>query len=161
MRVHPSKLEKIVNWPRPKTGKEISSFLGTVNWPKKHMARIAWVTAPLDAHRKAKALVWNEDLEKAFVLTKQLAFLSVNLLAMDSTKEMLIGTDASSVGLGFWQGQVKDKHRTIPTANLLPHMIEIVQFGSVALNNALKHSSATKKELSYPVHIALVVGFRG
>ncbi len=66
MRVHPSKMEKIVNWSRPKTEKEIFSFLGTVNWPRKHMARIAWVAAPLDAHRKAKALVWNGDLEKAF-----------------------------------------------------------------------------------------------
>ncbi len=30
----------------------------------------------------------------------------------------------------------------------MPHQIEIVEFGSIAFNNALRHASNTKKELS-------------
>jgi hypothetical protein len=121
MQVHPSKIEKIKNWRRPQSGKDISSFLGTVNWPRKHMPRIAWVTAPLDALRNQKKIEWNGSLETSFQLIKELANLSANLVTYDESKEVLIGTDASAVGLGYWQGQAKDKFRNVKSSILMPH----------------------------------------
>ena len=96
-------------------------------------------------------------METSFQLIKELANLSANLVTFDESKEVLIGTDASAVGLGYWQGQVKDKFKSVKSSILMPHQIEIVEFGSIAFNNALRHASATKKELSavdgtYSIH---------
>jgi hypothetical protein len=41
MKIHPSKVAAIADWDRPTNGKEVRSFMGTANWPRKLVKDIA------------------------------------------------------------------------------------------------------------------------
>ena len=146
---HPSKIKAIVNWSPPKTGKQVSSFLGAAGWNRDHMPGYAWASKPLDEMRTSRKVVWTPKLQASFDKIKALMIKSVSLVAEDPTKEVLLGTDASNLGLGFWRGQAKDQFRNIPSKDLQMNQIEIVQYGSVALPpNSLRHASVTKREVA-------------
>ena len=146
--MHDSKIEAILKWSIPKTGEEISRFLGTVNFNRKHLDKFSWISAPLDRLRKTKQVQWNEELDKAFKNIKELVRKNMTLVVQDPTKQVLVGTDASLEGLGFWRGQVRDESKHIPSKDLKMIDIEIVEYGSIALSKVLKTGSVTKREIA-------------
>jgi hypothetical protein len=122
----------IANWGIPKTGKEIKRFMATANYNRDFMKDFATIGAPLDKLREERKIKWSPALDNSFQAVKKLIMGSAVLVAEDSTKEVLIGTDASKEGVGFWRGQVKDEFRHIPSNELQMHQIEIIQYGSTA-----------------------------
>jgi hypothetical protein len=149
IKIHPSKVKAIVDWERPTTGKEVRSFMGTANWPRKLVKDIAIIGAPLDRLRMAHKVEWNDVLEKSFNGVKKAIVEAVTAVTEREGATVLVGTDASIEGLGFWRGQAKAKFEDIPPEELTEDQIEIIEFGSkaIALDEPLRHAGATTREL--------------
>lgn len=71
LHMEPEKVALVANWPQPKTVKELQSFLGFVNFYRHFIRGLADLTAPLDAHRTKKHLVWDDTMERAFCSIKE------------------------------------------------------------------------------------------
>ena len=65
-------VEKIVNWPTPKSVKQLSSFLGVVGYYRSFIPKFASLTHEMNAQKKKKELEWSDDLQAKFEHLKQL-----------------------------------------------------------------------------------------
>ena len=65
-------VEKILEWPTPKTVKELSSFLGVVGYYRSFIPKFASLTHEMNAQKKKKDLEWNDDLQAKFEHLKKL-----------------------------------------------------------------------------------------
>jgi transposase InsO family protein len=144
IKVHPSKTKAILDWPPPKNGQEIKRFMATANYNRNSIKDFSIIGAPLDALRESKSVSWNESLEASFNGIKQAMVKAATLVSEDPNKTVLIGTDASKLGYGFWRGQVKDEYQHIPESELNMSQIEIIQYGSIATKSP--HAGVTLRE---------------
>ena len=63
---------KILDWPTPKTVKELSSFLGVVGYYRSFIPKFASLTHEMNAQKKKKELEWTEEMQVKFEHLKQL-----------------------------------------------------------------------------------------
>jgi hypothetical protein len=101
VRTDPAKVEKVANFPRPTTIKEVESFLGLCNYLASHIRYFAEISSPLQSlkHKKGK-LNWSDECESSFRTLKQ-AILSAPLLSYpDMNGNFVIMCDASTTGIG-------------------------------------------------------------
>ena len=149
-RIHKSKVEAILNWPRPQTGSDIKSFMGTINWPRSHLPHVAIVGAPLDQLRESSKFSWNETLETSFVGLKNLVAKSTSLIVENPLYPVLLGTDASNKGLGFWRGQCKPEFASQDPITLTQDQVDIIEYGSIAIRDGslLYRAGITMRELA-------------
>ena len=54
LKIDPSKVEVIVNWPKPNTATEVRSFLGVAQYWRKFIANFSLIAAPLHALKSLK-----------------------------------------------------------------------------------------------------------
>ena len=54
LKIDPSKVEVIVNWPKPKTATEVRSFLGAAQYWRKFIANFSLIATPLHALTSVK-----------------------------------------------------------------------------------------------------------
>ncbi|CAL9692012.1 unnamed protein product [Knipowitschia caucasica] len=97
------KVEAIRGCPRPRTKKEVRSFLGLAGWYRRFVPQFATIAAPLTAltmKDQRNPVVWNEDCETAFQALKSCLCSSPVLRSPDFEQRFLVQTDASAVGLG-------------------------------------------------------------
>ena len=104
-RITPKKgsIDKIINMPKPKSKKQVRSFLGAVNYYRKFIPDCARIMQPLtDLTRKdAKAIItWNNELETAFNELKNALASKPILKLPDVEKEFVVRTDASDKAVG-------------------------------------------------------------
>ena len=108
-RVRPNdkKIESVKNFPRPKSSKEVKSFLGLVNFYRRHLPNFAAVVRSLTAltrqNKDTKSPVtfeWSKDCEAAFVKAKELLVTAPLLRPPNLVKEFFLWTDASGLGFG-------------------------------------------------------------
>ena len=71
----------------------------------------------------------------------------VKLTVEDDARPVLIGTDASLEGMGFWRGQAKAEFTHLPPEDLTQDQIEILQYASKAFNPAAKKASAAQRDI--------------
>lgn len=103
----PKKIEAIIRLQRPKTVKQLKSFLGMVNFYRDTWAKRSHILAPLSdliselgAKNKHKRLTWKAIHEQAFQEAKRAISREVMLTYPDFTKKFIIHTDASDFQLG-------------------------------------------------------------
>ena len=76
----PAKVSAILNWPVPKSVKEVQSFLGFANFYRKCILHYSALTTPLTTlTRKAVKFTWSEKAGAAF-RELQAAFTSAPIL---------------------------------------------------------------------------------
>ena len=114
IRMDPQKIEAIVNWQKPMTGKAIQRFMGAANFNREFSHKFAEISAPLEGCKNEKTIVWNEEREKAFENLKKLFQENILLTHVDWKKQMFLTTDASQIGIGAWLGQINDKGELVP-----------------------------------------------
>lgn len=69
----PEKIESIINWPTPKTMKQVRGFLGLTGWYRRFISNFADITHPISAMLcKKKKFEWTDDAETAFKRIKEL-----------------------------------------------------------------------------------------
>jgi hypothetical protein len=62
-----TKLKGILDWPAPKTVKEVRSFLGFGNFYRRFVKRFSHLAHPLnDLLKKDKKFVWSEECQDSF-----------------------------------------------------------------------------------------------
>jgi len=132
----PKKIEAIVNWPRPTTGKGIQRFMGAANFHREFTHEFARIAAPLDECRNMKNIEWTEDRIAAFEELKTVFQRNILLQHVDWEKKMYLTTDASLFGIGAWIGQLNQDGDLVP-----------IICASKKLNATQQKWPATKREL--------------
>jgi hypothetical protein len=63
----PAKLKGILDWPAPKTAKEVQSFLGFGNFYRRFVKGLSHLAHPLNyLLKKDKKFVWSEECQESF-----------------------------------------------------------------------------------------------
>ena len=95
-------VQKILEAPRPKTKKQLRSFLGLVGFYRQFIPNFAALAVPLtDLTRKGQPneLVWEQPQENAFNALRKSVTNPLILRLPDLEKEFILLTDASNDGL--------------------------------------------------------------
>ncbi|KAM3548776.1 hypothetical protein ARSEF4850_009223 [Beauveria asiatica] len=113
----PDKVRAIREWEAPETVKGVRSFLGFANFYREFLPNFASVSEPLTRlTRKYTPFTWGAEQDAAFEQLK-LLFLSEPCLALwDPTKDALVETDCSGIGLGGCLSQPDDAGILRPVA---------------------------------------------
>ena len=132
----PAKVEAIKQAPAPTNMTELKSFLGLLNFYRKHLPSASTVLAPL--YRLLKKDVtwqWNDSEEEAFNKAKELLQADSLLVHYDPDKPIIVSCDASPYGVG---GVISHK---MPDNSEKP-----IAFTSRTMSDAEKRYSQLDKE---------------
>ena len=104
------KVEAIKNYPRPRNAKQVKRFLGMASYYRKFIKDYGSIAEPINRLlKKETRFNWSDECKESF---KKLIFCLTNppvLIYPDFTKEFILETDASTIGLGAVLAQ-KDKN---------------------------------------------------
>jgi hypothetical protein len=96
-----SKIEAVVEWPKPSTVTNVLSFLGLAGYYRRFIKGFSTIAAPL--HRltsKAVSWVWGKGEQTAFDTLKQAMVTAPILAAPDWERPFTVTTDASDFAIG-------------------------------------------------------------
>lgn len=101
IRMDPSKVNAVMNWPVPSDRKQLQRFLGFANFYRRFIRNYSSVAAPLHALTSLfSKFQWNQQADEAFRDLKQ-RFASAPILTLPDPKlQFIVEVDASSVGVG-------------------------------------------------------------
>lgn len=105
-----TKVQPILEYPIPKTPKDVRRFVGMVSFYKQFIDHFSDLTAPItDLLKKSKGkIVWTKDADEAFLRIKS-ELISPNVLANpDFNLPFTIESDASNVAVGAVLTQNQD-----------------------------------------------------
>ena len=132
-----NKVAEIVEWPQPITYKSLHSFNCLAGWFREFVPNFASIMEPLTSVQLKKGkIVWDEHMERAFKLIKDVFSQDLMLAYPDYTRKMDLFVDASLVGMGACLVQKDDKG-----------VFKIITAISRAFRGAERNYSATKREL--------------
>ena len=114
------------HWEKPKTVSELRAYLGFCNYWSGYIKMYAEYAAPMRAMLKGnqeetkrgskKALVWNDESDRAFEGMKQALLSAVGLHLVDPDRGFLLRTNAFDYAVGAVLEQVLDDGRHVPVA---------------------------------------------
>jgi hypothetical protein len=95
------KIQTVLDWPTPKTVKDIQSFLGFVNFYRRFIQGYSGMMEPVSSlTRKEKDFTWRTEQKEAFQEIKK-RFTEEPVLAFyDPEEEAVVETNASDKVLG-------------------------------------------------------------
>lgn len=130
---NPSKIQAVLNYPIPKSTKEIKSFLGLVGYYRKFIPNFAKIVAPLTKclRKGSKINIQDTDYIQAFELCKELLTNAPILAYPRFDHKFTLTTDASGVSIG---GVLSQSDRPIA-------------YYSRTLNSAERNYSTIEREL--------------
>ena len=147
-----AKVRAVKEFPKPGSAKEVKSFLGLVNFYRRHIKDLGITARPLtELTRKDKAtgnavkFLWTDDCEKAFQEIKTKLTTAPILQSPDMDKEFFLWTDASQVGFGAVLEQKNADRVRLPIAfaskptNEAEAKYGVTQLEVAALIFALEH----------------------
>ena len=100
VRMDPVKVKGIMEWPEPKTVKEVQSFLGFVNFSRKLEHGYSEVAKPLTSLTGKKDWTWGDDQKKAFQELKDRIAQQVTLMMPNDEAPFILECDASDRAVG-------------------------------------------------------------
>jgi len=105
--VDPSKTEVIQTYPRPKTQKQVRSFLGVLGYYRRFIDKFAAISSPLrELLKKDCRFVWEQKHEDAFLALKEALMSPPVLIYPDLNRTFILSTDASQNGLAYILSQM-------------------------------------------------------
>lgn len=132
----PAKIESILNWPTPKTLKQVRGFLGLTGWYRRFISNFADVTHPItDVLSRKRKFEWTNEADEAFRNIKNLLTTAPVLKNPDFSKKFYVHCDASDFGIGAVLVQIDCDGNESPIA-----------FMSKKLNSSQRNYSVTEKE---------------
>lgn len=130
-----AKLEPILNYPRPKSIRDIRRLMGLMGFYQKFIPRYSHLTAPItDLLKKSKKFKWTDEADLALEELKSVLTSAPVLANPDYSKPFIIETDASQLAVG---------------AALLQNFEDgkrIIGYFSKKLSSAQRKYAATEKE---------------
>ena len=122
----PGRVAAIEHREKPKTVSELRAYLGFCNYYSGYIKMYAEYAAPMmtmlkgnrDETKKGfkKALVWNDESDRAFEGMKQALLSAVGLHLVDPDRGVVLRTDTSDYAVGSVLEQVLDDGRHVPVA---------------------------------------------
>lgn len=148
IKTDPRKVDKVQQWPTPRTVKQLRSFLGFCGYYRRFVRDYANLVQPLEAlcgekptdnrvHRNADDIsdLWNSTHEECFQKLKQ-ALTSAPVLAYPSDKgRFILDTDACDTGIGAVLSQLQNGEE------------RVIAYASRKLTKSERRYCVTKKEL--------------
>lgn len=107
---NPEKIEKIIQWPLPKTQKEIKQFLGLVGYYRRFIKDFSKITRPMSKYLKKDAIIEQNDpsYTQAFSTLKQILSTDQILAYPQFDCPFILTTDASGFALGAVLSQMQE-----------------------------------------------------
>jgi hypothetical protein len=97
LKIYPSKVKFILEWPKPNNVIEVRSFLGATQYWRKFIANFSSIAAPLHAVTIVKQVFqWGGKQQKAFDTLKEKISLAPVLSLPNLRQPFEIQTDASN-----------------------------------------------------------------
>lgn len=132
IKVDPSKVKAVNDWPAPKTPSELKSFLGLAAFYQKFVRNFSDICIPLTALlKKSVKFIWTDEQQRSFDMLKRALTSAPTLIIPDLNRSFVIHSDAS----GFAIGAVLQQDHG--------HGLQPVAFTSRKMKPA---------EINYPVH---------
>lgn len=136
LKTDPDKIRAIVEFPRPKTVRQLRSFLGLTGWYQRFIKNYSAISAPLSNIRGSpEKFQWSEEAQKAFDHLKMRLTSAPILSHPNFERPFVIQCDASATGVGSVLFQVDENGEEHPIA-----------FMSKKLNSAQRNYSVTELE---------------
>jgi len=96
-----SAIEAVNLLPEPKTLQQLQAFLGKINYYGKFVANLSQKAEPLySLLKKSNKFDWNSKCQAAFHCLKDEVVQATRLCHYDSSKNLILATDASQYGIG-------------------------------------------------------------
>ena len=124
------KIQAILDWPTPKSAKDIRSFLGLAGYYRRFIEGFSKIAKALtDLLKKGKQFVWSDKAEESFQTLKVKLTTTPVLILPDTAKDFVVYCDASLQGLGcvlmqdghvvaYASRQLKPHEQNYPTHDL-------------------------------------------
>jgi len=101
VRMEKKKVQEVIEWPVPKSVKDVQKFLGLANYYRWFVKDFAKIAKPLyEMTRKENKWGWGERQQKAFEELKERFTIEPVLVTPDLDKEMRVEADASDFTTG-------------------------------------------------------------
>lgn len=134
---NPDKVKAIVNWPAPQHKGELKSFLGLAGYYRRFIPDFATIAEPLTSLTSKKAnFIWQKSQEQAFQQLKNALITKPILRFPDFSKDFVLYTDASDVGIG---AVLEQPQEDISKPS-------VIAYWSRVLNAAERNYTTTEKE---------------
>lgn len=137
LRVDPSKVEAIVDFPVPSTTKQTRRLLGMAGWYRRFIPNFSEIAAPItDLTKQGKKFKWTPEAQLAFQTLKDKLTSAPVLINPNYNRPFFIRCDASTQGIGSVLYQKSNDGDELP-----------ISFMSSKLNKAQKNYSITELEM--------------
>ncbi|MCG7868952.1 MAG: DDE-type integrase/transposase/recombinase [Candidatus Thiodiazotropha taylori] len=134
---NPANIAKVVDWPQPKTAKQIRQFVALGSYYRRFVKDYASMVKPMvELTKKGKRFNWDETCDSSFQAVKK-ALISADVMGypLNEAGEFILDVDASDLGIGAVLHQVQgDRER-------------VIAYASRAMNRAERNYCITEKEL--------------
>ncbi|MCG8046377.1 MAG: RNase H-like domain-containing protein, partial [Candidatus Thiodiazotropha endolucinida] len=134
---NPINIAKIMDWPKPKTAKQIKQFVALGSYYRRYVKDFASLVRPMvDLTKKGKRFIWTDACDLSFEnLKKSLVSPDVMGYPLNDAGDFILDVDASDVGIGGILHQMQEGRE------------RVIAYASRALNKAERNYCITEKEL--------------
>ena len=101
VKVDPNKIKAMMDWPIPKTLKNLRGFLGLTGYYHKFFWNYGIITTPLMTLTNKDAFSWTPEVAQDFEQLKEVMCKDLILTTLEFTKTFIVECDASGNGIGL------------------------------------------------------------
>jgi hypothetical protein len=101
VKVDPNKIKAMMDWPIPKTLKNLRGFFGLIGYYRNFFRHYGIISTTLTTLNKKDAFSWTLEATKAFEQLKEVMCKALVLTTPDFTKTFIVEFDALRNGIGI------------------------------------------------------------